>query len=43
MRDKLDLEKNFNLIQQHELTRLNDLEAKFETISQQYIDARVEL
>ena len=33
LREKLELENNFNLIQQHEMGRLNDLESKFEHIS----------
>jgi hypothetical protein len=33
LRDKTEVEQNFNLIQSHEMNRLNELESKFETIS----------
>lgn len=42
LQEKIELENNFNLIQKHEMKRLNDLELKFEDISQQYIRCKEE-
>ena len=33
LKEKLEIENNFNTIQQHEMSRLNNLEQKFEAIS----------
>ena len=37
MKEKIELQNNFNLIQKHEMHRLNELETKFNDISEQYI------
>ena len=33
LRDKTEVEQNYNLIQSHEMNRLNELESKLENIS----------
>ena len=43
LKEKLELENNMNMIQKHELTRLNELEQKFSEVSEQYIKAKEEL
>ena len=43
MKEKGEVETNFNLIHQHEIARLTDLESKFDTISNQYLQAKEEL
>ncbi len=40
LKEKLELENNMNMIQKHELTRLNELEQKFSEVSEQYIKAK---
>ena len=42
LQEKIELENNFNMIQKHEMKRLNDLEHKFEDISQQYVRCKEE-
>ena len=37
IKEKLELENNLNMIQKHELTRLNELEQKFSEVSEQFI------
>ena len=43
VKEKLELENNLNMIQRHELARLNELEQKFAEVSGQYINAKEEL
>ena len=43
LKEKIELENNFNMVQKHELTRLNELEQKFQEISEQYIKSKEEL
>ena len=43
LKDKIELENNFNMIQKHEITRLNELEQKFQEISEQYIKSKEEV
>ena len=43
IKEKLELENNLNMIQKHELTRLNELEQKFSEVSEQFIQAKEEL
>lgn len=43
IQEKIDIETKFKYLQKSELTRLNDLERKFEEISNQYIRCKEEL
>ena len=43
LKEKIELENNFNMIQKHELTRLNELEQKFSEISEQYLVCKEEV
>ena len=43
LKEKIELENNFNMIQKHELTRLNELEQKFQEISEQYLTCKEEV
>ena len=43
LKEKIELENNFNMIQKHELTRLNELEQKFQEISEQYLVCKEEV
>ena len=43
LKEKLELENNLQMIQKHELTRLEELEQKFSEVSDQYIKAKEEL
>ena len=43
LKDKIDIECKFNHLQKNELTRLSELENKFEEISTQYIRCKEEL
>ena len=43
LKEKIELENNFNMIQKHELTRLNELEQKFAEISEQYLTCKEEV
>ena len=43
LKEKIELENNFNMIQKHELTRLNELEQKFQEISEQYLACKEEV
>ena len=43
LKEKIELENNFNMIQKHEITRLNELEQKFQDISEQYIKSKEEV
>lgn len=43
LKEKLELENNLNMIQKHEITRLNELEQKFAEVSDQLIKAKEEV
>ena len=43
LKEKLELESNLDMIQKHELTRLNELEQQFSDVSEQLIKAKEEL
>ena len=42
-KERLELAGNLNQVQNHELTRLNELEGKFAEVSQKYIGAKEEI
>ena len=43
LKEKLELENNLEMIQKHELTRLNELEHKYSDVSEQLIKAKEEV
>lgn len=43
LKEKIEIEFKFNHLQKNELSRLSDLEQKFEEISTQYIRCKEEL